>query len=798
MIRRGGWRLAWAGLAWHCACCLAAGGAPGGASPAAAAREAALGEALQRGGRFWREIADATPPPMTTSRQLFAYALTLAEARRHPERLERLFSLAAQMQDRSPASPGWGNLKWYWRDPGVTDPNAVEFCMQDAVTCWLRHGPWLAESARKSLEELIRLGIEGCLRHRVPTEYTNIALLNAANLIVLGERFSRREAADEGCRRLDAFCAETAVFGIHEFSSPTYYGADLQALRFLLSHAEDARQREQAAALLRLFWTDIALDWFPPAGRLSGCSSRSYDYVTGLGDLDGHLAAEGWLPPQAAAAGHLEPFGDPWPPPASLRTIGEQRFPRLVRRHWGLLPCEARTNMLYRDVALSSSAAAYGSQDVPLVVDLPGSRRQPRCYFVADGREDPYGKKRFQSDSAWHAKALHLTPFWVAAQRTCDAIGVALYRPEDVAAAEVFHVQSHFVLRRDVDGFWLDQERLAISPAAAIPIPADRALVLRQGTAAVGIRLLWAGDGRGRPVQATFVDDGNAAGCVRLTVDHGRPPPAARAGSESPSGAAFWVRVGSGLKGQADFDAWRRAFIAATATASEVSADRLRLEVPGADGPLSITAQRPRDRYASVRTVPEPCRGVLELDGDEIGRPLLAAVAPLRSFPPGGGPLAAIRVSKSAGVAWQAAAGLVLPGMRIQEDAGAAGGRCVGQPAEALPQSTGSVSWRFEVEEPGRYWLWARVRSPDDKHDSFHLGLLGSTGWITNRHIWKLQPGNAWQWQPLRLGLSKTATPLDLPGGECRLQLRTREAGAWLDRLWLTADPQAAPPRESD
>ena len=156
--------------------------------------------------------------------------MTLCEARLHPERLERLFALARQLQDRDPASKCWGNLRWYWRDPTVTDANAVEFCMHDALVIHVRHDVWLPPEPRKELADLLRLGIEGCLRHRVPTEYTNIAILNAGNLIVLGERLHRPDAAREGYRRLDALCARTAAFGVHEFCSPTYYGTDLDGL----------------------------------------------------------------------------------------------------------------------------------------------------------------------------------------------------------------------------------------------------------------------------------------------------------------------------------------------------------------------------------------------------------------------------------------------------------------------------------------------------------------------------------------------------------------------------------------
>ena len=52
--------------------------------------------------KFWRSCAN--PPEDMTSRTLFAYALALCEAKQRPERLDRLFELATEMQNRDPKS----------------------------------------------------------------------------------------------------------------------------------------------------------------------------------------------------------------------------------------------------------------------------------------------------------------------------------------------------------------------------------------------------------------------------------------------------------------------------------------------------------------------------------------------------------------------------------------------------------------------------------------------------------------------------------------------------------------------
>jgi hypothetical protein len=88
-----------------------------------------------------------------------------------------------------------------------------------------------------------------------------------------------------------------------------------------------------------------------------------------------------------------------------------------------------------------------------------------------------------------------MQPFWAGTQRAGDALGLVVYRGRDLAAAEVFHVQSHFVLRRTAD-IWLDGKRLTMPvgtavKAAEVPIPAGASLVLRYGSAAVGVRVPW-------------------------------------------------------------------------------------------------------------------------------------------------------------------------------------------------------------------------------------------------------------------------------------------------------------------
>ena len=221
---------------------------------------------------------------------------------------------------------------------------------------------------------------------------------------------------------------------------------------------------------------------------------------------------------------------------------------------------------------------------------------------------------------------------------------------------------------------------------------------------------------------------------------------------------------------------------------------RFQVEVPGKDGPLSITADAPWDQAGRVQLVPKPYQGVLEVDGKELGRPLLAAVEPLCSLPPGTGPLRCMTVPAGKAFFWEAESGLVLPGMAVGDDAEASGGRYVGQEPSPLGQPSGSVMWSLAIERPGRYWLWARVRSADARLMArFPFQVIGEDGAVMPAATWLLRSPGAWQWQPLQFEGAKSPAGLDLSKGVYRIQLQTRQSGTMIDRLMLTADPNERP-----
>lgn len=584
-----------------------------------AAPEQQLTAPLREAEATWRKVRQ--PGESLTSRELFSAALAWCEAGRYPERLERVLRTAAAMQDREPASKGYGNFKWSWTDAGVSDFNAGDFCMQHGSVLWLRHRQTLPEGAHKVLAELLGPAVEGCRRHKVRDTYTNIALMNAQDLILLGEGLGRPEVAEEGYARLNRVVQRTLASGICEYGSPTYYGVDLDCLLFIDAFCARPAGRQQARALLELFWTDLAGNWFAPAARLAGPHSRDYDYLHGHGPLEKHLVRNRWLTSTNAGSTLAIALGT-WTPPPGLLQLNRERYPRLVRQMWGAEPEQSRTHYLLPEVTLGSAAANYNNMDLPLTVDFAGDSAAPRAYFIPDCRDDPYGKEKIPEAHGPHRKTLHLRPFWTAAQRTTDALGVALYKAEPMLET-ASTLKSHFVLPREVDEFWVDCKRLDWKAPAvrSVPLACGQTVILRKGTAAMGIKLVWWRGVGAQAGAADLVDDANTNGVVRLTVTHyagEKPVP-----NPAEAGAAFWVRIGGGFKSEAEFAAWKTRFTEAKAEA-EVANRQLHLRAPAGDGEVSIVTDYPGGQHPVL--TPAPARAVLELDGRDLGRAMLQPV----------------------------------------------------------------------------------------------------------------------------------------------------------------------------
>ena len=760
-----------------------------------------FGRAVPAAENFVKRLANEGPWDSLGVRSLMDHTYILAFADRWQpgssplELTIPLLKLAEEMQDKNSESQTFGNLRWYWRTPEVTDRNAVEFVTANALPVWFDAKERLPEEAKAILERILIRSVDGCIRHNVSPDYTNIAIFNAVNLILLGESFDRPDAVKLGKDRLATVLACFWDHGVYEFVSPTYYSPDVDTLQLGLRYVKDEQLKATFRTLLDFFWTDMAINWFKPSLRMSGAQSRTYNYLVGTSDTSRLFEFAGLAPrnPRASSVSYLTSFNTAYVPPQETLALTE-KYPRQIDQRWGPEQGQWRTTFVLEDIALGTAGAAYGrvKQNMILTVDLADYaemptgdvRLLPRNYFISDGREDPYGTNSYPTSTAGHNKPLHMDQVWIGAQRTVDAIGVALYPAWTLDENVMTNVQSHFVFRKP-DAMYVNGQKVDLETNTAKPI-GDGTLVLRHGSRAIGIRVLWTRHQNGSSPVPYVIDDGNKHGVCRLTVDHWLKdmPITAKDLGDAP-GIALWVRVGSLLDSEAKFTAWCNDFRRAKIEKLDVRNDNISLHVAGIDGALKIDGQKLSGQGAVIEVEPTGPSGILMLDGKDLGRPILERIPLLATLAHKLDDLKPVAVGTKE-TEWEAETGFCLLDHLTEENDTVSSGKAV--------RVNGEFNWFLDVKEAGTYYLWARVLALDPEHDSFRIELRSQSGQRFGGD-WHLGQGKTWRWIPLTLNAERPIVPLELTPGSWRLTLRPREADGCVDKFILTTDPNFKPQR---
>lgn len=712
----------------------------------------------------------------------------------------RLLKLLEEMQDKDEKSKTFGNLRWYWRTPQVTDHNAVEFISAHAIP--LRMGAFesLPKESRELLERILKRCLEGCLSHTVRPDYTNIALGNAVHLVILGEMFDRPDAAEAGRERLRDIMFAIWDHGIFEYGSPTYYAIDSDSLELGYRYIKNEESAKMCEAMLELLWADLSLSWFGPAGLMAGAHSRSYDYLYARGDVSRLYEFAGLSSFQAVASqpSRLDSFHRKYRPENSvLESSGI--FPREIKLRWGSVPGRFRTTYFLENITLGTASASYPNalQDIVMAVDIADDSDSwdslnPRCYFIPDGRNDPYGIKKYSTSAAGHRKALHLEPFWTAAQRKADALGLVLYTERSLRNPNAEAVLSHFVFRNP-DEIRIGRKKILIeetSRESVHEIIQGDPVVFRYGSRAIGLRIPWARTEKGNRAKIELVLGGNEYGVSQITVrqwENSVSLPLKPEGRlANVPGAAFQVRIGNSLGSETAFEKWCEEFSAARPKLVKIEGNDFSLEIPGIEGPVKLSGTKMFTKNELLLFTPEPPSGIFELDGKEIGRPILETAEPIKSYVKRIESEKPIKINPKGETEWEAESGILFRESLIEKRTDASGGKAV--------RINGPIHWTLTSESKGPYYLWARVLCIDAEHDSVYvdISMIANEKLISRyqpEQEWHLGNSKGWRWVPLKFDRPENPTAMELRPGTWRLRLNPREKDAIIDRFLLTTDP---------
>lgn len=463
------------------------------------------------------EAADAR----LDARSIMKTILEAAVVGENDGRLAKAIQTLREQQELREGNVNFGNFRWYRGQPEVKDRNAVQFVSQNAMALALGHPGVLSAANEVSFRAMMKDAAQGALNQKVGPDYTNIYLMKAANLVLLGQYLQQPELSQQGRANLSAWFNYAKLNGITEYNSTTYTGVDMDCAISLVRLSKDPHDQEIGRAILQMLWTEVAANWFTPAQRLGGSHSRDYNYLLGTGSLDVQLTSNGWLPagkPEtltAEAASRIWLAPKPWTDP--LRAI----VPREVVQRWGTGLGQTATQWMTQSYCIGTCGRSKAYDDKVFAMQFPGDRLTPMVYYVMDPRNDPYGISK-EPDSNGHSKALHLRPNLASVQKRDRVLLLAAddtEKPKHLRPMpELRGLWSHWVFPADATVHYADGSLVPPGPLAP-----DKAVFIWKSGVVLGLRIHEARKEwhNGARLTVNLVRDGDSVKAARLTVEHG-------------------------------------------------------------------------------------------------------------------------------------------------------------------------------------------------------------------------------------------------------------------------------------
>ncbi|PIY49437.1 MAG: hypothetical protein COZ05_00445 [Armatimonadetes bacterium CG_4_10_14_3_um_filter_59_10] len=281
----------------------------------------------------------------------FAVALAMT---RHDDLAWKALGAVLDHQDINPRSFTYGNFFWHSHWKTAWDPNAVSF-IAPCLCYVLRHrGDSMPDALKSGLREGLSLAIEGLNAHRATWEYTNIALLNMASKLLIGDVLDDPRARDLSYWDWEEWRNHSARLGaITEYNSVCYTYVQIHALAMMLTcnSASEQLLREVREAMRHLI-TAAVFDYHPAIGRITGPQSRAYE---GDRRLRGHSAMD-WVMHLTASAPEPQRRQPLWlgVPIGPEDVLPEAADLSLTRTTLASTQDFSRTNYLAPDFALGS------------------------------------------------------------------------------------------------------------------------------------------------------------------------------------------------------------------------------------------------------------------------------------------------------------------------------------------------------------------------------------------------------------------------------------------------------------
>lgn len=452
------------------------------------------------------------------TRNLAAGALTSLVLHENSQKAEKLLQTLFRAQNVDTSSPEYGKIPWQIRGSEGYDWNAIEFCAQTLGPLYLRYPNRLSPSFFQESLPHLKAAIAAIKRHHPGIHHTNIFLMAATNLILLGQVVHDAQAVGTGEEMMDQWLKSTRQTGILEYDSPTYYGTDTDSLLWGYLFAEKPQTKRNMRSALDYLWTDIAANFFPGQGGLSGPHSRDYNSLTDRGRIDVYTYIFGWrrtLPKQSpdlmmASLLMNGPDGGYRPTPEMKSLINQKE--RVVVQTWGTEAGQDRYNYLTQDFAIGSVSHDYGPQDKPISIELKSAKVLANIQVVPDDTDYPYGM----------IESYHLPLRPVSVQNRGTLLSLLFIAPDKERHSS--SLATNILLPLWAQAIYLDNQKMDLNAIGEARLTENSVVIVREGETGVAMRVFTAtGCGSSAPQMVLKVDKaGREYGVARVTVYHSK------------------------------------------------------------------------------------------------------------------------------------------------------------------------------------------------------------------------------------------------------------------------------------
>ena len=470
----------------------------------------------------------ANPNPQPSVRQLTSCALGRLELGHEPARAEKLVRHAFSLQDMDTTSPGYGTVPWQQGHPEIKDPNAIEFTMQPVSVILLRHAGKLSESFKQDAQPHIRAAISAIQRHNVAVKYSNIYLMKLVNLLLLGQAIGDGKAVAQGKAHFETWLAFTRTNGVTEYDSSTYSPIQVDSLALAHNLTTDTALKARLKSVLDFYWADFAANYFAGRQTMTGPASRNYNrgflfndanvefsyYIAGLRSKP---PADTFLS-DSVRAWTVARMNDYRPAPELLALA--ELPERVVRSRFGAEPGQDRYVWITPYFSLGTASAYHGPQDRRICAEFASEKKLPILSVVVDALDAPFGLVR-STDRSGHNKPHHLPHLLATVQEKGFLLTLMDLSPA-IQSGELTNLASNVLLPVRADQLVLNGKMVDTSKSFTLAADADAVVGVREGKAAVAIRLFAADGCAGQTPSWKLEFDGNEPGAGRFVVHHYR------------------------------------------------------------------------------------------------------------------------------------------------------------------------------------------------------------------------------------------------------------------------------------